>query len=338
MSEEIGREISRNEQGPVTPEGMAIARPTENVGRRLAKATRAEQVEHRSALDRLRGEGVISVEEHRAAADNLDELYGEISPEEARDIMGGGKFLGSDEVERAFGFSPEEVPAISFSKEELERAAALGQILVLRADRAEGEPLSMAKMDELFLSRRPAGDTLSLVVDGNPYLRYQDFYGLETPSPGWALISSERLPETDNRSFLDQMEEVSYYLTHYVFKDRELPQEYQDALEEFAQFHEEQRTARYLQGAQSCTSQDIATLKLVQLTRPTAADLLYDTAVAHAANGKYLFSDDLIWSRTANGDLFVEIGKGAGRYVSQMDSYNPAWQDGCVSASISRRS
>ena len=48
-------------------------------------------------------------------------------------------FLGPEAIKAAFGveLSPEEIPPIKFTKEQLERARDLGQFLVLRLDKVK---------------------------------------------------------------------------------------------------------------------------------------------------------------------------------------------------------
>ena len=63
--------------------------------------------------------------------------------QEARELLG-EDLIGPEEIEKTWGVRPEEIPDIPFSREELERAKEMGQMLLLRVDRTEdGKPMSM---------------------------------------------------------------------------------------------------------------------------------------------------------------------------------------------------
>src|SRR3989304_293049 len=74
------------------------------------------------------------------------------SPDQAKEIFG-NDFLGREAVKKAFGIDipKAEIPAIPFSREDLERARELGQFLILRYNKApDGQPLSMKKMNDML--------------------------------------------------------------------------------------------------------------------------------------------------------------------------------------------
>ncbi|MBI5077564.1 hypothetical protein HZB94_04255 [Candidatus Falkowbacteria bacterium] len=173
--------------------------------------------------------------EWESAYTNLDKkLY--ITVEMARELLGRENVLGPEEVERTFGVRLEEVPEIPFSSKELERARELGQFLVLRVDKApDGQPLTMKKMNELLEDKFKKGNKGKILCDPSDPSWYQaeEFYISDAPELHWALVSRETIPNSTNKNYLQQTQELVRYLTDKVFKDQPIPPEYQEAIDEF---------------------------------------------------------------------------------------------------------
>ncbi|MCD6149359.1 hypothetical protein J7J13_01060 [bacterium] len=168
----------------------------------------------------------------------------------AKEVMG-EEFFGFQEVEKAFGIriSPEDVPEIPFSREELERAKELSQFLVLRSDKApDGKPLTLQKINEILKGKVSDGSKLLYSDDGkgeiksDAWYKSEDFIKDETPRLSWALVSKEVIPNSTGKNYLQQTEEMLNYLKNQVFSARggsalggkgEIPVIYQEAIDEF---------------------------------------------------------------------------------------------------------
>ena len=235
--------------------------------------------------------------------------------EEAKERFG-EDFFGEEQVEKAFGITlaPEDVPDIPFEQAELEKAKELGQMLVLRVDRAaDGTPLTMQKMQELL---QPQFDTAGSgkVLYNTDWYKGEDFFTKETPQLSWALVGKQVLPDSTSKNYLQQTELIAEYLTKKVFVGGAIPQEYQAALDEFSR----RKTA--IQGLMTSDWQEaarqLAELQLNQLTRQKPVDGLYDMLLQDQnkeASDKRLLEDKYTWTnrRASDGDLVCLGGFGS---------------------------
>ncbi len=126
-----------------------------------------------------------------------------------------GAVLGPAEISIALGFDPlavltpgerAAVAGVPFSAEELRRARADGEFLVLRVPRDPDGPLNM-----LRLAERLSGGLDPRVHQGVGYMLRdewtidaQPFAVGETCAAGWRLVRREPLPATLNRLYRDQ--------------------------------------------------------------------------------------------------------------------------------------
>src|SRR5262245_27515914 len=127
----------------------------------------------------------------------------------------GGAVLGPAEISAALGFDPlsvltsderAAVERVPFSADELARARADGEFLVLRVPRDATGPLDM-----LRLAERLSGGLDPRVHKGVGYMLRdewtidaQPFATAETCAAGWRLVRREPLPATLNRLYRDQ--------------------------------------------------------------------------------------------------------------------------------------
>src|SRR3989344_7705133 len=85
------------------------------------------------------------------------ERGGGIPIEKSIEILGKENVFGSADVEKTWGVKV-EAPPIPLSKEDLERAKELGQMLMLRIDKTEdGKPLTVQAMSALLADRYTKG-------------------------------------------------------------------------------------------------------------------------------------------------------------------------------------
>ena len=143
--------------------------------------------------------------------------------EYAREILGEDNFIGPEDIHNTFGFTPETIPPIPFSRKEIVRAKELGQQLILYVDTKDGVPFTLEGMIDSADNK---------TSDGGPIV-----YDRETlnvcevtdvcPRSAWRLTTPKVLKNTINKNYLDQTEALINYLRDAVFKDTELPESYQ---------------------------------------------------------------------------------------------------------------
>jgi len=120
-----------------------------------------------------------------------------INPKEAETIIGADHFFGAEAVRKAFPgvpLKPEQIPAIPFSKEDLQRAKELGDSLRLRVSKAPGNgKLNMQKMQELLQPTFNQKNEGKILYDTDWY-ENEDFF-TEEPELCWVLTSDGIIPD-----------------------------------------------------------------------------------------------------------------------------------------------
>ena len=261
-----------------------------------------------------------------------------IQIEKARDIMG-QDFLGQEEVKAAFLDQVEisEVPLIPFSKEELEKARELGQMLILRVDKAkDGSDLTMEKIHDLLNGKIKDEAKVLYSVD---WYKDEEFYKKDKPEVTWALVSKEVVPDSPSVNYLEQTETLANYLRNEVFKTLIMPAKYGEALREFEK--EKALIARIVESDKESEWKEAArkleALKINQLTRQSPTEALYDLIVRYQQTGERLMEKMYTWTkrRDSNGDL-VYVGRfrsdGAG-----VGGFGPGSSGGDLGFSFSRK-
>ncbi|PIZ01062.1 hypothetical protein COY62_00410, partial [bacterium (Candidatus Howlettbacteria) CG_4_10_14_0_8_um_filter_40_9] len=210
-------------------------------------------------------------------------LSGEVieQMEKARDIIGKENFVGPSEIQVAFSFKPElaTVPEIHFSEADLEKAKELNQMLVLRLDKAaDGKPLTMKKIQEITGDKVKDGGDVFYDTD---WYKEEEFFTKETAKAGWALVSKEVVPESTDKNHLEQTESVISYLKEKVFKDKSLPKEYQEAIDEFES--QKAEIEGLISGDWQAASDKLSKLAITKITRQSPVEAIYDM-VTHFQN------------------------------------------------------
>ena len=287
----------------------------------------------------------VSAEEVRTSLNQLDKLTHELTGQGieklklqlAKEIMG-ESFFGPDEVKAAFldQVDVSEIPSIPFASEELEKAKELGQMLILRIEKAkDGSALSMKKMQELLDGKMKDG-TGSLL--GDWHLKEEKFYTTEAPEASWALVSKEVVPDSPNKNYLQQTQVLIDYLRNEVFKDVEIPAEYADAMNEFES--EKAGIAAIVSGFDESewekAAQRLEELKINRLTRRSPAETLYDLMVCYQQTGEKQLPKMYDWTshRHFDGNL-IYVGNFKSDGVS-VDGLGPGWSDSSLGVSFSR--
>ncbi len=221
-----------------------------------------------------------------------------LSPDilEAKTIMG-ADFVGPEEAKNAFGIEGSvEAPAIPFSKEELERAKELGQMLVLRL------PMTMAEINEKLSGKVKDGKKLLYAFDEKTgklkddcWYKDEKFLREEKMEVKWALVSKDVVPETTSKNYLDQTDRVVDYLQNQVFKDRPLPEAYRTAIDEFQKARG--GIAETLSSDWRKAAEMLEGLQITELTRQTPAEALYDLAAYFQTTGERLLPNVYTWTK-----------------------------------------
>lgn len=232
-----------------------------------------------------------------------------ISFDEASRIMD-SNYFGPEAVGKLLGISvrSERFPLIPFSKEELEQAKRLGQMLVLRADKApDGTPLTMQRLQTL-LQKKFDAEKKGKVLYNTDWYKDETFFTGEAPERGWALVGGQVLPDSTSKNYLEQTRVLADYLVNEAFKGIPFPAIYSKAVSEFY------RQIDTIEGLMSSDWQEAAkqlsALQINQLTRQTPAEALYDMLLQtqnKKETDKRLLEDNYTWTneRSSAGDLVL---------------------------------
>lgn len=231
--------------------------------------------------------------------------FEQVSVEQALEIMGESQFIGPKDIENTFGFSPENVPEVPFSSEELERAKELGQQLILYIDSKEDESAFTAQAMKDLLDGKTS--------DGGEFL-YSERHSKDdqklaeqTPRAGWRLTTPEIIENSTSKNYLDQTQELVHYLQNEVFAGEDVPEVYQEAIDEF---NAQKDTLSELMNSdwQEATKK-LSELTINQLTRERSSEILYRLAVAEKKSGNKNLEAIHSWSNSlASGGELVDVG------------------------------
>lgn len=233
----------------------------------------------------------------------------------AKETMG-EDFFATQQIEKAFGIkvSPEQIPEIPFSREDLERARELNQFLILRVDKTnDGKPLTMAKMNELLGGKVSGGgkalyrDDGSGKIDDDAWYKDEDFALKETPKLSWALANKEVISSSPDKNYLDQTVEIVDYIQNAVFKGMEIPAEFQNAISEFEKAKDE--IGRLINEDWKKAAEKLEGLAITKLSRQTPAEAIYDIFVYFQNKGERLLENMYTWtSRRYSDGKLVGVG------------------------------
>lgn len=236
----------------------------------------------------------IALAESGLSGEILDQI------DQAKEILGEDVF-GPEAVNEAFGIKVESetVPPIPFSKEELERAKELGQMLLLRVDKApDGTPLTMKKIGETLGGKVKDGGKVFYDTD---WYKEEKFYTEDAPEAGWALVSKKVIPESTSKNYLEQTESIIEYIKTEGFADKP---EWQEAIQEF-----EREKAGIAGIVTSSTESEwkeaarkLEALKINQLTRQSPTEAIYDLALHFQNTGTRLMDSMYTWTKRRSSD------------------------------------
>ena len=253
-----------------------------------------------------------------------------LSLEKAQEIMK-TDFLGPEAVEKTLGFKPEVIPTIQFSEYDLEKAKELAQMLVLRVDQtSDGQPLTMKKMIGMLKGKIKKEGKGAIILDPE-WDDKEEFFNKDTPTLSWALVSKELIPDSTNKNYLQQTEQIVQYLTDQVFKDIEIPAEYQEAIDEF-----EAQKAEITASSWEEAARILSNSKINQLTRQSTVDALYDWLMYLQINQARLMESQFVctYSRSSVGKI---VGVGYfGSFGADVNGLVPDFTDNDLGVAFSR--
>jgi hypothetical protein len=250
----------------------------------------------------------------RERAGQGKETISGIEFQEAKELLG-KNLIGPEEIEKTWGVRLREVPDIPFSREELERAKKMRQMLVLRVDKTEdGKPMSLEAMNDILAKRwekEKKGGLLNTAERWRDKVTGEESFKKDTPRFGWALVSKNLLPDSTNKNYIEQTEIIIKALREQAFKDMEMPEEYEEAIKEFEA--NKGRLTKLMSGNWQKAAEELAELKITQLTRQSIQETIYDLALYYDKNGKRLLPNVYTWSnsRSTDGNLMPLGGFGA---------------------------
>ena len=266
-----------------------------------------------------KAEGVLKEADEMKRAQG-QETDSHIEFQEAKELLG-EDLIGPEEIEKTWGVRPEEIPDIPFSREELERAKEMEQMLVLRVEKTEdGKPMSLEAMIDIIQKRWDKEGKGKLLYTDNEYKNWKERTGADfsqkSPRTGWAFVSKELLPQSTSKNYAQQTEVMVAYLKDNVFKDMEIPEEYEEAFQEWEQVKQTDKNIQELlrnpdnpKYDWQQAAKELAELKITQLTRQSIQETIYDLALYYDKNGKRLLPNVYTWSNSrSTGGYLVYLG------------------------------
>ena len=154
----------------------------------------------------------------------------------------------------------------------------------------------------------------------------------------WALVSKEPVPNTGGKNYLEQTEILSQYIKNRVFHGQVLPEEYQRAIAEFEK--KKKNIAELMRiGNWRKAGSDLVNLKINQLARHEARDIMYDLFVYFQTNTQRLLEGLYIWTKSrSSGGWLVNLGGSLARDGANIFRWLPGDPSSNLRALLSRSS
>lgn len=264
--------------------------------------------------------------------DHVETLEKGTSLERALEIMGDEQFIGPEDIKNTFGFTPEKIPPISFTPEELERARELGQQLILYVDtKADGTPFTVADMNDILDGKTSDGREL---LYSERHTDEDSVLAVQTPRLGWRLTAPELIENSTSKNYLDQTQELVHYLQNEVFEGEDIPAVYQEAIDEF---NAQKDTLNELMNSDwQEAAKKLSSLSINQLTRERSSEILYRLAVTEKKSGNKNLASRYSWSNSLDQDgrLVGVVGVDSAAVV--VDSLRPGYSTGTLGVCFSR--
>jgi hypothetical protein len=221
---------------------------------------------------------------------------------EAKKLFG-RYFFGPEEAASALGIEIDmsSVPAIPFSKEELERASNHDQFLIYRA------PLTISEVEKALLAKN---SEIKIVYDKS--VQNQPFITEEEIGAGWALTSNDSVPVYNIRSvnYLSEVYAYHDYLVDVLYEDGPIPEKFWPAIQELVLRGGELEAALKSKNNVKGMTALANDLLMTRMFRHTPAEMLYDLVVDYKIRGQNSSLLEGIFGtrQTTNGANFVTVG------------------------------
>lgn len=260
------------------------------------------------------------------------------SPKEAETIIGADHFFGAEAVRKAFPgviLEPEGIPAIPFSREDLQRAKELGDSLRLRVSKApDNGKLNIQKMSELLQPTFDRNNEGKILYDTDRYKK-ESFFTQELELC-WVLTSDGVIPDSVGKDYLQQTERIAEYLRCTVYQGIKIPQQYEEAIKELDSEKDEIRRLINNEDRQEA-AEKLANLKLNKLARRVPAEVIYDILVSFQNGNKRHLEHHYDWTsvRSSDGDL-VDLGNVSPIGVA-VDHWSPSFLNDELGVVLARK-
>jgi hypothetical protein len=268
----------------------------------------------------------------------------------------GKDYLGPEALSKVWRIEvkPDQVPTIPFSQPELERAKKLNQFLILRAKKApDGSPLTMLKMHELLSPDMETKGRGKLLVNPTDQWKLDSaFFTTDTPVGAsdqdfaWALTAKEILPGSTSKHYVEQTGKITEYVVKELYMGRRVPDQYQDALQEYLQYMRTtfgsdtyEQIQQKLAGPNWKTYADqLTNLKINQLLRQSPSQALFDVATYYRDQDKRLLENTYIWTNTQVVDSRVVLFGRFGTRGAVLNWWEPSGANDDLAVLVSRTS
>lgn len=225
---------------------------------------------------------------------------------EAREIMG-EEFFGPDEIENAFGFGIDRslIPEIPFSTRELVEARMNDCYLMLYVPKkSDGTNITaqglVDALQEQFEHDGKGKIQSRQTLHHSKDLSVESLFTTDTPRNAWRLITKDVIPGSLRRNYLQQTEAIVKYLTGTVFKGRDVPADYQEAIDEFEREKNDLRINLLSKREESANI--LVGLKLTQMTRQTFVEERYAWIVYFQNRNKRLLEKNFTCTGSQTSD------------------------------------
>lgn len=199
--------------------------------------------------------------------------------------------FGPKEVARVDGVMiPKFIPSSPFSKSDMRRACKLGQYLIFQVNKAsDGFPLTMSKIhDSLCGNWNNVED--GVFLNNTRFYDQEVFFTGSVPSAGWKLVSTEVIPGSVGKDYVEQTQVIADYLRDEVYGGEDLPFVYQRAIDEFDACKDELRVllndGHWREATERCLG-----LGLNRFFRQKPVEVLFNIVVCFKVNQERLLED-----------------------------------------------
>jgi len=255
---------------------------------------------------------------------------------EVKEIMG-GDFFGPEEVENALDYELDRsrIPDIPFSIEELRKAKARGEFLMLFVpETTHGNPITMKRLHDDQSPKIEASGKGKVLYDTDWY-QWEEFFTTDTPRPAWRLVTKEVIPGSTNHNYLEQTRDIINYFNILYPGGTGLPLDYAEAIGEFSKLSSE--IERTLSGSRWAESAKLlASLEINQMLRQSPVEALYAGLVYLQTRNERLLENMYAWTnrQTSHGYLLY-VGR-AGTRGARVYRWLPGHSGGNLGVVVSR--